>query len=234
MVIIVIGILVIAMLAFFSYELYKRVNLNQLNSENSKMQKKINVYRQQENSRLVVSLVIAMIFLSFVLLGILYQQYLQQKETESLKADVEVLEKSNSNKTGLVEEYTENSLKLAEFPWGQVVESRDAAALTNYELQLSRDWKPFFGEISVTIFRSQNTQTLTVALFSSSLGNSDYQIAAANAEKFVAELGATPEITVLEFNFTYRDDTNTLTKEPIVYSRDDAEEQSFKRVELNK
>ncbi|MCB5954479.1 hypothetical protein [Enterococcus sp. CWB-B31] len=234
MVIIVIGILVIAMLAFFSYELYKRVNLNQLNSENSKMQKKINVYRQQENSRLVVSLVIAMIFISFVLLGILYQQYLLQQDNESLKSDVAVLEKETGSAGGLVEDYKAGSLKLAEFPWGTVVESRDAAALTNYELQLSRDWKPFLGEVSVTIVRSQTTKTLTISVFSSSLANTDFQTVKKNVEKFVEELGAVPEIKMIDFNFTYRDETNTLTKQSIVYAQDDSEDQGLKRIELSK
>ncbi|MGC6767369.1 hypothetical protein ACYSNR_03650 [Enterococcus sp. LJL128] len=233
MVIIITGIVVIAMLALFSYELYKRVNLNQLNSENPKMQKKINVYRQQENSRLVVSLVIAVIIISFVLLGILYQQYTLHKDNESLKADVETLGKGAASGKVIVEEYQDKNLKLAEFPWAKAVESQDAAALTSYELQLSRDWKPFFGEISVTIVRSQNTQSLTVSVFSSSLTDKDFEVAEKNAEKFAEALSGIKEVTVIDFNFTYRDKTNTLTKQSMVFDRE-SQDQGLKRIELNK
>nr|OTP13535.1 hypothetical protein A5888_003013 [Enterococcus sp. 9E7_DIV0242] len=228
LVIIIIGVLVIAMLAFFSYELIKRINLDRLPAENTKMQRKINVYRQQENSRLIVSMVVAIILISLFLLGILYHQYTLEQDNESLKTEVETL---GSSKNVSVEEYKENSLKLADFSWGKIVESKDAAAKKNYELQLSREWQPFFGEISVTILKSASTNTLTVSVFSSSLANSGFTTAEKNVEKFVNELGNVPEVAMLDFNFTYRDKTNTLTKESMVYSKDDQND-GLKKVEL--
>ncbi|WP_321388573.1 hypothetical protein [uncultured Enterococcus sp.] len=229
MVIIIIGVLVIALLAFFSYELIKRINLDRLPAENAKMQRKINVYRQQENSRLIVSIIVALILISLFLLGILYQQYTLEQDNESLKTEIET---RDSGKIATVEEYTENSLKLADFSWGKIVENQDAAALKNYELQLSREWQPFFGDVSVTIVRSQNTNSLTISVFSSSLAYSGFTTAEKNVEKFVKELGSVPEVAMLDFNFTYRDKTNTLTKASMVYSKD-AQGEGLSKVELN-
>lgn len=227
-------IMVALLLMFFSYQLYVRAQLETLDSDNPKMKRKINFYKHQENNRSLIFLMIGIVLICFVLAGIFYNQSILRKDIKDLELKFEEVKTSDeASATIAVESYKENTLKLAEFPWDKVVETRDATALTNYEIQLSRDWQPFFGEISVTILKSNNTKSLTLSVFSSSLRNQEFETAKKNVEIFAKELAPAKEITMLDFNFTYRDKTNTLSKKAIVYSRP-SKEGNLERIELEK
>lgn len=231
---IVMVILVAVLLMFFSYQLYVRVQLETLDSDNSKMKRKINFYKHQENNRSLVFLMAGMVLICLVFAGVFYNQSALRKENKDLELKFEEIKSSNNSSSNFaVESYKEKTLKLTEFPWGKVVESRDAAALTNYEIQLSRDWQPFFGETNVTILKSNNTKSLTLSVFSSSLRDQGFETAEKNVGIFAKELAPAKEITMLDFNFTYRDKTNTLSKKTIVYSRP-SKEGNLERIELEK
>lgn len=214
-------ILVLILFLFFSYQLYVRFQLESLDSDSPKMKRKINFYKYQENNRSLLFLMIAAIIFCLILFGMLYNQDSLRKDNKNLELKIEEIKDARGGASGAeIESYKENSLKLSEFPWKKVVESRDAQALDNYELQLLRDWQPFFGEANVAIMISQKTETLTISVFPTALTFNDFQTAEKNIEPFIKELQSAKEITMIDFNFTYRDQTNKLSKQSIVYTRE--------------
>ncbi|WYJ96195.1 hypothetical protein DOK67_0000459 [Enterococcus sp. DIV0212c] len=228
-------VLVVILFLFFSYQLYVRFQLESLDSDSPKMKRKINFYKYQENNRSLLFLMMAAIIFCLILFGILYNQDTLRKDNKDLELKIEEIKdaRGGASSGAEIESYKENSLKLTEFPWKKVVESRDAQALDNYELQLLRDWQPFFGEANVAIMISQKTETLTVSVFPTSLTFNDFQTAEKNIETFIKELQPVKEITMIDFNFTYRDKTNKLSKQSIVYARE-SKETNLESVKLDK
>lgn len=214
--------LVVILFLFFCYQLYVRFQLEGLDSDSPKMKRKINFYKYQENNRSLLFLMIAAIIFSLILLGILYNQDALRKDNKDLELKIEEIKdtKGSAVSGAEIESYQQDALKLTEFPWKKIVESRDAQALDNYELQLIRDWQPFFGETNVAIMISQKTETLTISVFPTALSFKDFQTAEKNIETFVNELQPVKEITMIDFNCTYRDQTNKLSKQSFVYSRE--------------
>ncbi|MBO0439949.1 hypothetical protein [Candidatus Enterococcus ikei] len=228
-------VLVVILFLFFSYQLYVRFQLESLDSDSPKMKRKINFYKYQENNRSLLFLMMAAIIFCLILFGILYNQDTLRKDNKDLELKIEEIKdaRGGASSGAEIESYKENSLKLTEFPWKKVVESRDAQALDNYELQLLRDWQPFFGEANVAIMISQKTETLTVSVFPTSLTFNDFQTAEKNIETFIKELQPVKEITMIDFNFTYRDKTNKLSKQSFVYARE-SKEANLESVKLDK
>lgn len=226
-------ILVILLFLFFSYQLYNRFQLESLDSDSPKMKRKINFYKHQENNRSLLFLMVAVIIFCLILLGILYNQEALRKDNKDLELKIEEVRdaKGSTGATAEIENYQQDSLKLAELPWQKIVESRDTQALDNYELQLMRDWQPFFGESNVAIMISQKTETLTISVFPTALSLSNFQIVEKNIPTFVNELQSVKEIMMIDFNCTYRDQTNTLSKQSFVYSRE-SKETNLEKVEL--
>lgn len=214
--------LVVILFLFFCYQLYVRFQLESLDSDSPKMKRKINFYKYQENNRSLLFLMIAAIIFSLILLGILYNQDALRKDNKDLELKIEEIKdaKGSAISGAEIESYQQDALKLTEFPWKKIVESRDAQALDNYELQLIRDWQPFFGETNIAIMISQKTETLTISVFPTALSFADFQTAEKNIETFVNELQPVKEITMIDFNCTYRDQTNKLSKQSFVYSRE--------------
>ncbi|WP_430602409.1 hypothetical protein IGJ02_002757 [Enterococcus sp. DIV0724b] len=227
-------VLVAILFLFFSYQLYVRFQLESLDSDSPKMKRKINFYKYQENNRSLLFLMIAAIIFCLILFGILYNQDALRKDNKDLELKIGEIKDARGGASGAeIESYKENSLKLTEFPWKKVVESRDAQTLDNYELQFLRDWQPFFGEANVAIMISQKTETLTISVFPTALTFSDFQTAEKNIETFINELQPVKEITMIDFNFTYRDKTNKLSKKSIVYTRE-SKESNLEKVVLEK
>lgn len=227
-------VLVAILFLFFSYQLYVRFQLESLDSDSPKMKRKINFYKYQENNRSLLFLMIAAIIFCLILFGILYNQDALRKDNKDLELKIGEIKDARGGASGAeIESYKENSLKLTEFPWKKVVESRDAQTLDNYELQFLRDWQPFLGEANVAIMISQKTETLTISVFPTALTFSDFQTAEKNIETFINELQPVKEITMIDFNFTYRDKTNKLSKKSIVYTRE-SKESNLEKVVLEK
>ncbi|MEI5991078.1 hypothetical protein A5881_002611 [Enterococcus termitis] len=227
-------VLVVLLFLFFCYQLYVRFQLESLDSDSPKMKRKINFYKYQENNRSILFLMIAAIIFCLILFGILYNQDALRKDNKDLELKIGEIKEARGGASGAeIESYKENTLKLAEFPWKKVVESRDAQSLDNYELSFVRDWQPFFGEANVTILISQKTETLTISVFPTALTFSDFQTAEKNIEPFIKELQPVKEIKMMDFNFTYRDKSNKLSKKSIVYTRE-LKDSNLEKVELNK
>lgn len=159
-------VLTVLLFLFFSYQLYVRFQLESLDSDSPKMKRKINFYKHQENNRSLLFLMIAAIIFCLILLGILYNQNTLRKDNKDLEFKIEEISDARGVTSGTgIENYKENTLKLGEFSWKKVIESRDAKTLDNYELQFMREWQPFFGESNVAIMISQKTETMTIAVF---------------------------------------------------------------------
>lgn len=226
-------VLTVLLFLFFSYQLYVRFQLESLDSDSPKMKRKINFYKHQENNRSLLFLMIAAIIFCLILLGILYNQNTLRKDNKDLEFKIEEISDARGVTSGTgIENYKENSLKLGEFSWKKVIESRDAKTLDNYELQFMREWQPFFGESNVAIMLSQKTETMTIAVFSTVLTYSDFQTAEKNVETFIKELQPIKEITMIDFTFTYRDKSSKLSKQSIVYSRN-TKEDNLEKVALD-
>lgn len=227
-------VLTVLLFLFFSYQLYVRFQLESLDSDSPKMKRKINFYKHQENNRSLLFLMIAAIIFCLILLGILYNQNTLRKDNKDLEFKIEEISDARGGTSGTgIENYKENTLKLGEFSWKKVIESRDAKTLDNYELQFMREWQPFFGESNVAIMISQKTETMTIAVFSTVLTYSDFQTAEKNVETFIKELQPVKEITMIDFTFTYRDKSSKLSKQSIVYSRN-TKEDNLEKVALDK
>ena len=112
---------------------------------------------------------------------------------------------------------------LNQFTWKQAVSAESAAVLTNYELQLAREWRPYLGETSITMIRSEKTQTLTLSVFSVGLSYHEFQTGQDNIVALIAALNSVKEITMIDFNFTYRDQEQTLVKSIDTYARETLE-----------
>lgn len=214
--------LVVILFLFFCYQLYVRLQLESLDSDSPKMKRKISFYKYQENNRSLLFLMIAAIIFCIILFGVLYNQDTLRKDNKELELKIEEIKDAAGGvaSSAGIETYEQNALKLAEFPWKKIVESRDSQDLDRYELQLIRDWQPFFGESNVSIIISQKSETLTVSVFPTALSFADFQTTEKNIETFINELQPVKEITMIDFNCTYRDETNKLSKQSFVYSRE--------------
>ncbi|MTD38369.1 hypothetical protein GIX45_06985 [Erwinia sp. CPCC 100877] len=225
-------LLIIVLFLFFSYQLYTRFQLESLDFDSPKMKRKINFYKYQENNRSLLFLMIAAIIFCLILLGILYSQDTLRKNNKDLEIRINEL-KAKEGRAAVpeIESYKADTLKLSKFPWDKVVKSSNAQALDNYELQLIRDWQPFFGESNIVIAVGQKSQTMTLSVFSTTLSYEDYQTAEKNVEQFIDELQSVQELTMIDFNFTYRAKANKLSKKSFIYSKNSKEE-SLNKVTL--
>jgi hypothetical protein len=218
-------LLILFLLLFLSYQLYIRFQLESLDSDSPKMKRKINFYKYQENNRSLLFLMIAAIIFCLILFGMLYTQNALRRNNKELEIRINELTEQRGNAAATeIESYKVNALKLSDFPWEKVVKSRDTQALDNFELQLIRDWQPFFGESNIAIAVGQKSQTITLSVFPTTLAFKDYQTAKKNVEKFIEELQSVKELTMIDFNFTYRTKANKLSKQSIVYSKNSKEE----------
>lgn len=229
--IIFMSVLVILLFLVFSYQLYSRFQLETLDSDSPKMKRKINFYKQQENNRSLLFLMIAIIMLCLILLGILYNQETLRKDNKELELKIEKTNDGKGNAAAEIKNYQQDSLELAKFPWKKIVENRDTQVLDDYELQLIKDWQPFFGESNVTIMVSQKTETVTISVFPTGLSLTNFQIVEKNISAFVNELQSVKEITMIDFNCTYYNQTNKLSKQSFVYSRASKDE-NLEKVDL--
>lgn len=225
--------LAVITLVLLSYLLYVRLQLETLDSDSLKMKRKINFYKYQENNRSLVLLMIAAIVFCLLFIGVLYNQNTLRKEGKELEHRIEDLREAGGASTTKIESYKEGSLKLTKFPWDKVVESQDSTTKRSYEIQLSRDLQPFFGEPSVIIANGTSTESLTISIFTAALNYNEYKIVEKNITMIVEELNKVATITTIDFNITYRDESNTLSKGAFVYSRNEKED-SLEKVVLDK
>lgn len=226
--------LAVTMLILLSYLLYIRLQLETLDSDSLKMKRKINFYKYQENNRSLVLLMITAIVFCLLFIGLLYNQNILRKDNKDLEQRVDdLIETGGRTASAKIESYKEGALKLAKFPWDKVVESQDSTTKRNYEIQLSRDLQPFFGEPSVIIANGKSTESLTIAVFTADLNFDEYKIVEKNVTMIVDELNKVAAITTIDFNITYRDESNTLSKAAFVYSRN-GKDDNLEKVELDK
>ncbi|MHC5229531.1 hypothetical protein ACYSNW_14800 [Enterococcus sp. LJL99] len=225
--------LAVITLVLLSYLLYIRLQLETLDSDSLKMKRKINFYKYQENNRSLVLLMITAIVFCLLFIGILYNQNTLRKDNKDLEQRLEDLREIGGTASAKIESYKEGSLKLAKFPWDKVVESQDSTTKRSYEIQLSRDLQPFFGEPSVIIANGKSTESLTISVFTATLNFNEYKTVEKNVTMIVDELNKVAAITTIDFNITYRDESNTLSKAAFVYSRNEKED-NLEKVELDK
>ena len=217
--------LTVVILILLSYLLYIRLQLETLDSDSLKMKRKINFYKYQENNRSLILLMITAIVFCLLFIGMLYNQNILRKNNKDLEQRIEYLgEKTGAISDIKIESYKEGSLKLAEFPWDKVFESENSAMKASYEIQLSRDLQPFFGEPSVMIANGKSTESLTMLVFTTALDVNEYKVVEKNIKSIVNELNKVAMITAVDFNVTYRDENNTLSKKAFVYSRNEKED----------
>ncbi|ADX79470.1 hypothetical protein EF62_1224 [Enterococcus faecalis 62] len=73
------------------------------------------------------------------------------------------------------------------------------------------------------MIRSEKTQTLTLSVFSVGLSYHEFQTGQDNIVALIAALNSVKEITMIDFNFTYRDQEQTLVKSIDTYARETLE-----------
>ena len=61
------------------------------------------------------------------------------------------------------------------------------------------------------MIRSEKTQTLTLSVFSVGLSYHEFQTGQDNIVALIAALNSVKEITMIDFNFTYRDESKPLS-----------------------
>lgn len=218
-------ILLILIIFLIIYQLYIRLKISKIDSSNSKMKKKINFYKNKAIKRSVFLLILSVCLLSVISMIIVYRQDSLMQENKKL------YEKIDQAGDVTVSQYQENLLRLTEFPWERVVESNDIQTLSNYEIQLSREWEPFFGESSISMIVSQKTNTLTISIFPKLLSFDNFQIIEQNTEMFIKELQSVKSITMIDFNFTYRNEQDNLDKKSVIYSRE-TKDSELKKLDL--
>mgnify|MGYP003176161334 CR=1 FL=1 len=195
---------------FVSYQLYLRLLVEKLDSEDRTLKRKINFYKYQKNSRLMIYLLFSVCLLSVLLLGIVYTYYQLNQRNIRMEQRIERLAQGQATQGDKIKKQAIKKTALNQFTWKQAVSAESAAVLTNYELQLAREWRPYLGETSITMIRSEKTQTLTLSVFSVGLS-------------YHAALNSVKEITMIDFNFTYRDQEQTLVKSIDTYARETLE-----------
>lgn len=218
-------VLLIIVVFLIIYQLYIRLKISKIDSSNSKMKKKINFYKNKAIKRSVFLLMLSVCLLSAISITVVYRQNSLIQENKKL------YEKIDQASDVTIDKYQENLLKLTSFPWEKVLESTDVQTLNNYEIQLSREWEPFFGESNISMIVSQKTKTLTVSIFPKLLSFDNFQIVEQNTEMFIQELQSVKSITMIDFNFTYRNEQNNLNKKSIIYSRE-TKDSELKKIDL--
>lgn len=208
---------------FVSYQLYLRLLVEKLDSEDRTLKRKINFYKYQKNSRLMIYLLFSVCLLSVLLLGIVYTYYQLNQRNIRMEQRIERLAQGQATQGDKIKKQAIKKTALNQFPWKQAVSAESAAVLTNYELQLAREWRPYLGETSITMIRSEKTQTLTLSVFSVGLSYPEFQTAQDNILALIATLNSVKEITMIDFNFTYRDQEQTLVKSIDTYARETLE-----------
>ena len=138
---------------FVSYQLYLRLLVEKLDSEDRTLKRKINFYKYQKNSRLMIYLLFSVCLLSVLLLGIVYTYYQLNQRNIRMEQRIERLAQGQATQGDKIKQAIKNSLKSVS--WKQAVSAESAAVLTNYELQLAREWRPYLGETSITMIRSE-------------------------------------------------------------------------------
>ena len=73
------------------------------------------------------------------------------------------------------------------------------------------------------MIRSEKTQTLTLSVFSVGLSYHEFQTGQDNIVALIAALNSVKEITMIDFNFTYRDQEQTLVNSIDTYARETLE-----------
>ena len=204
---------------FVSYQLYLRLLVEKLDSED----RKINFYKYQKNSRLMIYLLFSVCLLSVLLLGIVYTYYQLNQRNIRMEQRIERLAQGQVTQGDKIKKQAIKKTALNQFTWKQAVSAESAAVLTNYELQLAREWRPYLGETSITMIRSEKTQTLTLSVFSVGLSYHEFQTGQDNIVALIAALNSVKEITMIDFNFTYRDQEQTLVKSIDTYARETLE-----------
>ena len=194
---------------FVSYQLYLRLLVEKLDSEDRTLKRKINFYKYQKNSRLMIYLLFSVCLLSVLLLGIVYTYYQLNQRNIRMEQRIERLAQGQATQGDKIKKQAIKKTALNQFPWKQAVSAESAAVLTNYELQLAREWRPY--------------QTLTLSVFSVGLSYHEFQTGQDNIVALIAALNSVKEITMIDFNFTYRDQEQTLVKSIDTYARETLE-----------
>jgi len=194
---------------FVSYQLYLRLHVEKLESEDRTLKRKINFYKYQKNSRLMIYLLFSVCLLSVLLLGIVYTYYQLNQRNIRMEQRIERLAQGQAAQGDKIKKQAIKKTALNQFPWKQAVSAESAAVLTNYELQLAREWRPYLGETSITIIRSESYH--------------EFQTGQDNIVALIAALNSVKEITMIDFNFTYRDQEQTLVKSIDTYARETLE-----------
>lgn len=171
----------------------------------------------------MIYLLFSVCLLSVLLLGIVYTYYQLNQRNIRMEQRIERLAQGQATQGDKIKKQAIKKTALNQFTWKQAVSAESAAVLTNYELQLAREWRPYLGETSITMIRSEKTQTLTLSVFSVGLSYHEFQTGQDNIVALIAALNSVKEITMIDFNFTYRDQEQTLVKSIDTYARETLE-----------
>ena len=165
---------------FVSYQLYLRLLVEKLDSEDRTLKRKINFYKYQKNSRLMIYLLFSVCLLSVLLLGIVYTYYQLNQRNIRIEQRIERLAQGQATQGDKIKKQAIKKTALNQFPWKQAVSS---VGLSYHEFQTGQD----------------------------------------NIVALIAALNSVKEITMIDFNFTYRDQEQTLVKSIDTYARETLE-----------
>ena len=101
----------------------------------------------------MIYLLFSVCLLSVLLLGIVYTYYQLNQRNIRMEQRIERLAQGQTTQGDKIKN---KRLKTAlnQFPWKQAVSAESAAVLTNYELQLAREWR-YLSERGITMIRSE-------------------------------------------------------------------------------
>ncbi|WP_314064091.1 hypothetical protein [uncultured Vagococcus sp.] len=183
--------------------------------------KALNQRRQIQKHK--VSNVAVFVLIAFVIVVsfILFNLMSVKNDTNTIKEQISIEKKKDSStsisKDDELKKYKGDSWDISQFSWENVLKNESGTQL-DYEIALSKKLMPYIGENNVTIIRGTS---LTLSIFAVGLTIEQFTKAQENLPSLIADLNKVPQISIVDFTFTYYNDKGEYQKVSQLYYQED-------------
>ncbi|MBP1043909.1 hypothetical protein I6N95_23040 [Vagococcus sp. BWB3-3] len=183
--------------------------------------KALNQRRQVQKHRVSNTAMIVLTVFVLVVSFMLFNLMSVKNDTDKIKDQVTIEKKKNSvtsiSKDDELKKYKGDSWDISQFSWENVLKNESGTQIDN-EIALSKKLMPYIGENSVTIIRGTS---LTLSIFAVGLTLEQFNKAQENMVSLKADLNKVPQISIVDFTFTYYNDKGEYQKVSQLYYQED-------------
>ncbi len=183
--------------------------------------KALNQRRQVQKHRVSNTAMIVLTVFVLVVSFMLFNLMSVKNDTDKIKDQVTIGKKKSSvtsiSKDDELKKYKGDSWDISQFSWENVLKNESGTQIDN-EIALSKKLMPYIGENSVTIIRGTS---LTLSIFAVGLTLEQFNKAQENMVSLKADLNKVPQISIVDFTFTYYNDKGEYQKVSQLYYQED-------------